>query len=106
MVAESVDFPVANGEHRFGVFGGNAEHGDHPHPEHSAGSANGDGTSNASNVAGADGRRQRCHQRLKWGDVAFVLPRFALQQHANAVGQALQWHEAQPQHQHDAGEGN
>ena len=106
MVAKAVDFPVANREHGLGIFGGNAEHGNHPHPEHGTWATDGDCTSDTSNVAGADGGRQRGHQRLKGGDVAIVLGGIPLQQHANAVGQPLQGHEAQPQHQQDAGEGN
>ena len=106
MVTQSINLAVIDRQHGLGVFSGNAKDGDDPHPKHGTGPANGDGASDPSDVAGADGGGERCHQGAEGRDVTDFCARRRSSQHAHAIGQPLQRHQLQPQHQDNAGDGN
>ena len=106
MVALVIGLTEVNRQEGLGVFGGDAEHGNHPHPEHGAWAAHGNGTGDTGNVAGADGGGEGSHQRLERRDLPFVLAIRWLQHHPYAIGEPLNRHEAQAQHQHNACDGD
>ena len=59
-----------NGQHDFGELGAHAQQGGDPHPEHSAGAADGDGAGHACDVARADGGGQSGADSLEGGQSA------------------------------------
>ena len=69
LLAARVGAAELDRQHRLGELGGHAHQAGHPHPEQRAGTAERDRRRHADDVAGADGRRQRRHQRLEVGDV-------------------------------------
>ena len=101
-----VGLTKVNGEDGFGVFGGNAEDCDHPHPEDGARSTNGNGTGDASDIARSNRGGQRRHQGLERCDLTVAGGLAGTQHHRDAVAQALQWHEAKANHQPDSRQGN
>jgi len=66
------------------IFGGDAEDAGQPHPEDGSGTAEGDGRSDADDVAGADGRGKSGRQRTELRDVAFCIGVF-LKGHFNRL---------------------
>ena len=102
MVPEFIDLAVVDRQYRFGVFGGDAEEGDQPHPEHGTGATDGNRAGHPGDIARADRGRQRCHQGLEWRNIAFVDGVGCFQQHPGAVSQAQNRHEAESDHQDNA----
>ncbi|MNM88931.1 hypothetical protein D3C81_1011540 [compost metagenome] len=66
--------------------GGHSHQGDHPHPEHRARPAEGDGHRDPGHIAGADPCRQRSAERLKRGNAGLVGIATALQ-HAEGMAE-------------------
>ena len=65
IVALLVPFPEIHRQGNFGELGAHAQQGGDPHPEHSTGAADGNGTCHAGNVAGANGCGQSGTHRLE-----------------------------------------
>ena len=71
-MALCIHFTVFDGQKSFGIFGGHAEEGSHPHPEESSRAAGMDGGGDAYDIAGADGGRQRGTECLEAVDIPFA----------------------------------
>ena len=69
-----VFFTISQAEGYFGEFNDQAEHGNEPHPEDSAGTACSNGDRNAGNVANAQCRSQGRTGRFERIDVAVTRP--------------------------------
>ena len=102
MITVLIRFAEVDGKDRLGVFRGNPEDGDDPHPEHRTGAANGNSTGDPGDVSRTDRGRQRGHQGLERRDLPFAGPVDRLKQHPHAVAELQQRHELQSQHQGDA----
>ena len=79
---------VVDAQHVFGVVGHHAKESGDPHPEHSAGAADDDGSRHTRDITNADGGSQRGAQRLEGRHsalVAFVGDDFFLEQAADGV---------------------
>ena len=65
-----IDFAVLDREHAFTKFRGEAEAGGDPHPHESARAAGEHSGRYTDDIAGTDGRSQRCHQCGEWRYIA------------------------------------
>ena len=84
LLAALIGFVEAYGQNGLCVFGGHAHEGGHPHPEYRARPAEEDRGCNTSNIPGANGCGQGCHEGVEGADSLIVARDTALPKQVKA----------------------
>ena len=104
MLAGLVHLPIGDRAHRFRVLRGHTEQRDQPHVEDRARAAERDRRRDARDISGADGGRERRHQRVERLDLAGAGWTGPVEQQPEAVDDLAPRHEHQSQGQQQAGD--